>query len=53
MRVGDLVRHRLSESRMTGVILRRGSHTRWFVAWADGRQSWTVRTLVELINEKV
>jgi len=53
MQVGSLVRHRLSESGMTGVVLRRGFKDRYLIAWADGRQSWTVRALVGLINEKV
>jgi len=53
MQVGDLVRHRFSESGMTGIVLRRGFKDRHLVAWSDGRQSWTVRTLVGLISEKV
>lgn len=53
MQVGSLVRHRLSESGMTGVVLRRGFKDRYLIAWADGRQAWAVRTLVELISEKV
>ena len=52
MQVGDLVRHRFSESGMLGVVVKRGpwSSDRWQVAWNDGRISWTMRTLMEIVD---
>ena len=50
MKVGDLVRHRRSESGMLGIVLKEG-HNKLFVAWGDGRISWCVRSMVEVANE--
>ena len=50
MKIGDLVRHRRSESGMLGVVLRKG-HNKLFVAWSDGRISWCIRSIVEEVNE--
>ena len=50
MKVGDLVRHRRSESGMLGIVLKEG-HNKLFVAWSDGRISWCVRSMVEVENE--
>ena len=50
MKVGDLVRHRRSESGMLGIVLKEG-HNKLFVAWNDGRISWCVRSMVEAANE--
>ena len=50
MRAGDLVRHRLSESGMLGIVLKEG-HNKLFVAWSDGRISWCVYSVVEAVNE--
>ena len=51
MQVGDLVRHRLSESGMLGIVVKKGVGDKWFISWGDGRISWTVRTLFEAVNE--
>ncbi len=50
MKVGDLVRHRRSESGMLGIVLKEG-HNKLFVAWSDGRISWCVYSVVEVANE--
>ncbi len=50
MQVGDLVRHRRSESGMLGVVLREGS-SKLFVAWNDGRISWCIRSMVEVVSD--
>ena len=50
MQVGELVRHRRSESGMLGVVLKEG-HNKLFVAWNDGRISWCVYSMVEVANE--
>ena len=50
MQVGDLVRHRRSESGMLGVVVREGD-SKLFVAWSDGRISWCIRSMVEAVNE--
>ena len=50
MKVGELVRHRRSESGMLGVVVREGD-SKLFVAWSDGRISWCVRSMVEAVNE--
>ena len=51
MQVGDLVRHRISESGMLGVVIRKGASDKWLVSWNDGRISWTVRSLFEAVDE--
>ena len=52
MQVGDLVRHRRSESGMLGLVIRAPSpDSKLFVAWSDGRISWCVRSMVEIVNE--
>ena len=51
MKVGDLVRHRLSESGMLGVVIKKGASDKWLVSWSDGRNSWTVRSLFEAVDE--
>ncbi len=50
MQVGDLVRHRWSESGMLGLVLKKGD-SKLFIAWNDGRFRWTVRSVVEAANE--
>ena len=50
MKIGDLVRHRRSESGMLGVVVREGD-SKLFVAWSDGRISWCVLSMVEAVNE--
>ena len=50
MQAGDLVRHRRSESGMLGLVLREGS-SKLFVAWNDGRISWCIRSMVEVVND--
>ena len=50
MKVGELVRHRRSESGMLGVVVREGD-SKLFVAWSDGRISWCIRSMVEAVNE--
>ena len=50
MKVGDLVRHRHSESGMLGVVLKKGG-SKLFVAWNDGRIRWSIRSVVEVVNE--
>ena len=49
MQVGELVRHRRSESGMLGVVVREGD-SKLFVAWSDGRISWCIRSMVEAVN---
>ena len=50
MRVGDLVRHRLSESGILGVVVKVGG-SKLLVAWNGGRTSWCVLSMVEALNE--
>jgi hypothetical protein len=50
VQVGDLVRHRRSESGMLGIVLKEG-HNKLFVAWSDGRISWCIYSMVEVANE--
>ena len=50
MQVGDLVRHRHSESGMLGVVLKKGD-SKLIIAWNDGRIGWCVRSVVEVANE--
>ena len=50
MTVGELVRHRRSESGMLGVVVRQGD-SKLLVAWNDGRISWCVCSMVETVNE--
>ena len=50
MKVGELVRHRRSESGMLGVVVREGN-SKLLVAWNDGRISWCVYSMVEEVNE--
>ena len=52
LKVGNLVRHRLSESGMLGVVVKKGAGDKWLVSWNDGRNSWTVRTLVEAVDHE-
>ena len=51
MKVGDLIRHRRSESGMLGVAIKKGASDKWLVSWNDGRISWCIRSLVETVNE--
>jgi hypothetical protein len=51
MKVGNLVRHRFSESGMLGIVIKKGVGDKWFISWGDGRVSWTVRTLFEAVDE--
>jgi hypothetical protein len=51
MKAGDLVRHRRSESGMLGLVIKKGVGDKWFISWNDGRNSWTVRSLFEVVNE--
>ena len=51
MRVGDLVRHRLSESGVLGIVIKEGVGDKWLISWVNGRVSWTVRTLFEAVDE--
>ena len=50
MKIGDLVRYRQSESGMIGIVLKEG-HNKLFVAWNDGRISWCIHSMVEVVNE--
>ena len=50
MKIGDLVRHRRSESGMLGIVVKEGD-SKLFVPWSDGRISWCVRSMVEAVNE--
>ena len=50
MRVGNLVRHRKSESGMLGVVVRKNNDM-LLVAWNDGRISWCIGPIVEAVNE--
>ena len=51
MQVGDLVRHRRSESGMLGIVVKKGIDDKWLISWNDGRNSWTVRSLFEVVDE--
>ncbi len=51
MNVGSLVRHRFSESGMLGLVIKEGAGEKWLISWNDGRNSWTVRSLFEVVNE--
>ncbi len=50
MQVGDLVRHRRSESGRLGVIAKAGGE-KYFVAWLDGWSSWCILSMLEVVNE--
>lgn len=50
MKTGDLVRHRHSESGKTGLVIKRG-YGKCFVAWLDGRLSWCVFSLLEVVAD--
>jgi hypothetical protein len=50
MQVGELVRHRHSESGMLGVVVKSG-YNKLLVAWSDGRTSWCIRSVVGVVNE--
>ena len=50
MKVGELVRHRRSESGMLGIMIKEGDN-KLLVAWSDGRISWCVHSIVEAVNE--
>lgn len=51
MKVGSLVRHRFSESGMLGIVIKKGVSDKWYISWNDGRNSWTVRSLFEAVDE--
>jgi len=51
MKVGNLVRHRLSESGMLGIVVKKGASDKWLISWNDGRISWAVRSLFEAVDE--
>ena len=51
MKVGSLVRHRLSESGILGIIIKERVGDKWLISWVNGRVSWTVRTLFEAVDE--
>ncbi len=50
MQVGDLVRHRHSESGRLGIVAKRG-YGKCFIAWLDGWSSWCIFSLLEVVNE--
>jgi len=50
VRAGDLVRHRRSESGMLGVVVKAGD-SKLLISWNDGRTSWCILSMVELVNE--
>ncbi len=50
MKVGDLVQHRRSEAKMLGVLVSEGD-SKFLVAWGDGRISWCIRSLMEVVSE--
>ncbi len=50
MQIGDLVRHRHSESGRLGIMVKRG-YGKCFIAWFDGYSSWCVFSMVEVVNE--
>ncbi len=50
MKVGELVRHKLSESGMLGIVIREGDR-KLYVSWNDGRISWCISSMVETVNE--
>ena len=50
MNVGDLVRHKRSESGMLGVVVKEGINES-LVAWNDGRTSWCIHSIMEAVNE--
>ena len=49
MQVGDLVRHRHSESGRLGIVAKRG-YGKCFIGWLDGYSSWCVMSLLEVVN---
>ena len=55
MKIGDLVQHTMSKSKMPGIIVdwyRNSSTERLepIVCWPDGRCNWTVRKFVEVLD---
>ena len=50
MKVGELVRHRRSESGMLGIVAKRG-YGKCFIAWLDGWSSWCIFSMLEVVNE--
>ncbi len=50
MKVGELVQHRRSESKMLGIVVREGD-SKLLVAWNDGRISWCVYSVVGAVDE--
>ena len=50
MKVGDLVRHRHSESGILGIITKRGYGKVW-IAWLCGRSHWCVLSMLEVVSE--
>ena len=50
MDVGDLVRHRHSESGRLGIVTKRG-YGKCFIAWLDGWSNWCVLSMLEVVNE--
>ena len=50
MDVGDLVRHRHSESGILGIVAKRG-YGKCFIAWLCGRSSWCVLSMLEVVSE--
>ena len=52
MKVGDLIRNRLSESGLIGIIV--GWHdlpVSPIVLWSDGRKNWIIPDFAEVLNE--
>ena len=50
MKVGDLVRHRHSESGILGIITKKGYGKVW-IAWSCGRLNWCILSMLEVISE--
>ena len=50
MQVGDLIRHRRSESGRLGIITKVG-HGKYFISWLDGHSNWCIPPLLEVVNE--
>ena len=51
MDVGDLVRHRHSESGILGIVAKRG-YGKCFIAWLCGRSSWCVLSMLEVVKHE-
>ena len=52
VKVGDLIRNRLSESGLIGIIV--GWHdlpVSPIVLWSDGRKNWIIPDFAEVLNE--